>query len=100
MTILQIKSVVKQIIAEDLTSAVPVNNASGGGIDGIGAGSKGEPGVNKKNPMWRRKASPLLNMKNNRSAGSMFSGNNPRRLRDIVGQDKKREIRNANRPPQ
>lgn len=34
-------------IREETSSAVPANAAGSGGIDGIGVGPKGEPGVTK-----------------------------------------------------
>ena len=34
-------------IKEDTSSAVPANAAGSGGIDGIGVGPKGEPGITK-----------------------------------------------------
>jgi hypothetical protein len=49
-------------IKEDLQSSVPLNNVGSDGIEGIGVGPKGEPGVPKKGkklrvlfPMLKRK---------------------------------------------
>lgn len=33
---------------EDMSSAIPTNNAGSGNVDGIGVGLKGEPGFKKK----------------------------------------------------
>lgn len=38
-------------IREDVTSAVPANSAGAGGVEGIGVGPKGEPGVSRKKKM-------------------------------------------------
>lgn len=35
-------------IREDITSVVPANAAGSGGVEGIGVGLKGEPGVKNK----------------------------------------------------
>lgn len=49
-------------VEEDLQSSVPLNNVGSGGVDGIGVGPKGEPGVYPKKkklrvlfPMMKRK---------------------------------------------
>ncbi len=52
-------------LKEDLGSQVPLNNVGSGGIEGIGVGPKGEPGIKKKSlrslfPMIKRK--PLGNL--------------------------------------
>jgi hypothetical protein len=40
-------------IKEDMASAMPANAAGSGGIDGIGVGPKGEPGVYPKKKKLR-----------------------------------------------
>lgn len=35
-------------VVNETESAVPVNQAGGGGVEGIGVGPRGEPGVSKK----------------------------------------------------
>jgi hypothetical protein len=49
-------------LKEDLQSSVPLNNVGSGGIEGIGVGPRGEPGVPRKGkklrvlfPMLKRK---------------------------------------------
>jgi hypothetical protein len=47
-------------LKEDLGSQTPLNNVGSGGIEGIGVGPKGEPGIKKKKlrslfPMMKRK---------------------------------------------
>ena len=48
-------------------SAVPVNQAGGGGVEGIGVGPKGEPGVPKKKKLrsivMKRNLVDLVNKK-------------------------------------
>ena len=39
---------------EDMTSAVPANAAGSGGVEGIGVGPKGEPGVYPKKKKLRQ----------------------------------------------
>ena len=40
-------------LKEDLQSSVPLNNVGAGGIDGIGVGPKGEPGIYSKKKKLR-----------------------------------------------
>lgn len=40
-------------VKEDLQSTGPLNTAGGGGVDGIGIGPKGEPGVYPKKKKLR-----------------------------------------------
>jgi len=48
-------------IKEDMASTGAFNSAGGGGVDGIGVGPKGEPGVPKKKKL--RIIAPILKRK-------------------------------------
>jgi hypothetical protein len=41
-------------VNEDMTSAIPANAAGSGGVEGIGVGPKGEPGVYPKKKKLRQ----------------------------------------------
>lgn len=51
----------RKTIEEDVTSVVPANAAGSGGVEGIGVGLKGEPGVTNKKKLreiLRRRPTP------------------------------------------
>ncbi len=50
-----------------LKEEIPTNNVSGGMIDGIGVGDKGEPGINKKKKKIKTILMKILKRRNDRS---------------------------------